>query len=149
MAFSSPRAAQLNQREAFRTGKGSWEMFAARVGYFFLADIAGQAQGEVLFSGLSQLLQSTEAAGVLCCFCKLAGTEACGPQSVRCDLTFNKTGCSHVAMADYSDAAGDRGGKEVCMMARLDGEMESNKAGILPDLPLTDPVCLCEFMATV
>lgn len=68
---------------------------------------------------------------------------------MRRHLTFNKAECSHVATVDYSDATGDRGGKEVCVMARRDGEMESNKAGLLTDLPLTDPVCLCEFMATV
>lgn len=33
------------------------------------------------------------------------------------------------------------------MTARANGEMGSNKAGLLADLPLADPVCLCEFMA--
>lgn len=83
------------------------------------------------------------------CLCKLGSTETCCLQSLRLYLTFNKPEYSHVATADYSDAAGDRGGTEVGMTAQANGEMGSNKAGLLTDLPLADPVCLCEFMATV
>lgn len=43
----------------------------------------------------------------------------------------------------------DRRGREVCVTVQANGEMRSNKAGLLADLPLPDPVCLCEFMATV
>lgn len=80
-------------------------------------------------------------------FCNLGSTETCGLQSLRLHLTFNKPECSHVATADYSDTAGDKGGREVCRTAQANGEMGSNKAGLFADLPLADPVCLCEFMA--
>lgn len=62
----------------------------------------------------------------------------CGLQS----LTFNKPDYSHVATVNYSDAAGDREGSEVCMTGQANGEMGSNKAGLLTDLPHADPVCL-------
>lgn len=42
-----------------------------------------------------------------------------------------------------------KGGREVCMVAQANGDTGSNKAGLLTDLPLADPVCLWEFMATV
>lgn len=83
------------------------------------------------------------------CFCKLGGTLVCGLQSLRLYLTFNKPEYRHVATADYSDAAADRRGREVCVTVQANGEMRSNKAGLLADLPLPDPVCLCEFMAAV
>lgn len=55
---------------------------------------------------------------------------------MRLHLTFNQTEYSHVATADYSDAAGERRGGEVCVMAQANGEMGSNNAGLLTDLPL-------------
>jgi len=82
-------------------------------------------------------------------FCKLGSSETCGLLSLRLHLTFTKPEYSHVASADYSDAAGDKGAREVWMTAQANGEMGSNKAGLPTALPLTDPVCLCEFMATV
>lgn len=63
------------------------------------------------------------------CFCKLGGTLVCGLQSLRLDLTFNKPEYRHVATADYSDAAADGRGREVCVTAQANGEMSSNKAG--------------------
>lgn len=83
------------------------------------------------------------------CFSKLGRTETYGLQSPRLYLTFNKAERSHVATADYSDAAGDRGGREVRVTAQTNGGPGSNKAGLLAHLPPADPVCLCEFMATV
>lgn len=64
-------------------------------------------------------------------------------------LTFNKPEYGHVATADYCDAAGDGGERESSMTVQANGEMGSNKAGLLADPSLADPVCLCEFMATV
>lgn len=75
-------------------------------------------------------------------FHKLGSTEACGLQSLRLHLTFNKPGYSHVATADYSEAAGDKGGREVCLIAQANREMGSNKAGLLTDLSLADCVSL-------
>lgn len=56
-------------------------------------------------------------------------------------LTFNQAEYSHVATADYSDAAGEkRGGGNVCVRAQANGEMGSNNVGVLADLPL---LCVC------
>lgn len=68
------------------------------------------------------------------------GGEACGLKSLRLNLTFNQPECSHVATADCSDAAGERGGRKMCVMEQANGEMGGNNAGLLADLPLCVPV---------
>lgn len=83
------------------------------------------------------------------CFCNSGGTEACALQCLRLHVTFHKPEYTHVATADYSDAAGDRGGRELFVTVQTNGEMSSNKADLLTALSAADPVCLCEFMATV
>lgn len=151
MAFSSQRAAQLNQQEDFGQRKSAGKCLQYRGRCFsFMTNCSWANTGRSLVSGVyfcvSAALRGSRSELY---FCKSGGTEACGPQNWRLHLTFNTTEWDHVATADYSDAAGDRGGRELCMMAPADGEMGSNKGGILAQLPLTDPACLCEFMATV
>lgn len=66
-------------------------------------------------------------------------------KALRLYLTFNKADTTHVATADYRDVAGDTGGRKVCGTAQANGERGAIKQTSLSP----DPVCLCEFMATV
>lgn len=115
---------------------------------FFLPAMAGQIQGGVsrLHFYLIAILSGSRS---VLCFCKSGATEACGLHSLGLYLTFNKPEYSHVATADYRDSAGDRGERALSMTVQANGEMGSNKVGLLTDPSLADPVCLCEFMATV
>lgn len=96
MAFSSPKGAQLNQQEPFGRRKRA---------------------GKMLFPSP----HTVAAAGASCASVR-RGTQR-HSRSLR--LTFNTTASNRVATADYSDAAGDGGGRG------LGSRRWSNKADVL------------------
>lgn len=113
--------------------------------FFFLLGIGCTSTGrEVLFSD-----------HLFLCFCNPPQQEysvffasQVAQRPVVCEVR-GSAEYNHVATVDYSNPARDGAGGEVCMTAQANRGMGSNKAGLLSDLPPTDPVCLCGFMATV
>lgn len=120
MAFSSQKAAQLNQQEDSRREPAGFEV----------PDRMGASSGAV---------------GRLCLWFSWNSAEVL----FTADSTIWHFRSCSVDNRDVGTGGYGEGGPELFGTAQTVGQMRSNKAGLLAEPCVHDPVCLCEFMATV